>query len=728
MAREKGVEVHAENAIFCGGDAAMDDDVVDEIMGALSEAEIWLGGDEQDETPVADSSIFDNSFPPLPDFPCMSSTSSSSSTPALTTKQFVSSSASPASSSSSAASWAMIRSDADQRMKQDVRSIQYDPATPVPDLSDGFRPSDGSTGMEDVDCMDVMNNFGYMDLIDIEDGNDLWDPSCIFQSDDDQTYSRDQSIVSQDVRNREDENCYIIEGGKEVKEKTGFDELGVMFFEWLKNNKEHISAEDMRNIKFKRATIECASKRLGSTQEGRKQLLKLILEWVEQHHLQNKRNQDAAAAAHQVVPCQYQESFPNPNPNIQNTIPTMDANTFMWIPTQTYFNQALVSPAASAPAVFPPPAMAYVVGDLQQQPFVGGANASPMNCQAYSPQMPMPPTGYHLLQPAQSWPQSQFVSAPQYNSFPDQNGTFAPITPQPFAPVYGDQNPSQIYNGNNVEDPIRLGPSATKEARKKRMARQRRVSLHHYRHHPHQNQLKKVDSSGQNEGRFNIETCTDNIDGVTSPLNCILQPPAIESPILEQPHKEAQPRQQECHTSDRTLLRAQSNQQLTQTSERGQQLQKQEFKGGNNFKLLLQKVLKQSDVGNLGRIVLPKKEAETHLPQLDERDGISIDMEDIGISKVWNLRYSLRFWPNNKSRMYLLENTGDFVRTNGLQEGDFIVIYSDMKNGKYLIRGVKVRQQPAKPKSEPKVKATRKNRNSGAGNGHSSTPSKLKGK
>ncbi|XLR30926.1 hypothetical protein S83_058826, partial [Arachis hypogaea] len=50
-----------------------------------------------------------------------------------------------------------------------------------------------------------------------------------------------------------------------------------------------------------------------------------------------------------------------------------------------------------------------------------------------------------------------------------------------------------------------------------------------------------------------------------------------------------------------------------------------------------------------------KKEAKTHLPELDARDGISIDMEDIGTSQVWNMRY--RYWPNNKSRMYLLENT-----------------------------------------------------------------------
>ncbi|KAG8078835.1 hypothetical protein GUJ93_ZPchr0007g6162 [Zizania palustris] len=99
-------------------------------------------------------------------------------------------------------------------------------------------------------------------------------------------------------------------------------------------------------------------------------------------------------------------------------------------------------------------------------------------------------------------------------------------------------------------------------------------------------------------------------------------------------------------------------------------------KTDKNLWFLLQKVLKQSDVGSLSRIVLPK-EAEVHLPELKTRDGISIPMKDIGMSRVWYMRYW--FWPNNKSRMYLLENTGDFVRSNELKEGDFIVIYSDIK-------------------------------------------------
>ncbi|KAJ0693703.1 putative polyribonucleotide nucleotidyltransferase [Helianthus annuus] len=66
------------------------------------------------------------------------------------------------------------------------------------------------------------------------------------------------------------------------------------------------------------------------------------------------------------------------------------------------------------------------------------------------------------------------------------------------------------------------------------------------------------------------------------------------------------------------------------------------FNTDKNMKFLLQKVLKQSDVGSLGRIVMPKKEAESHLLDLNSRDGITIPMEDIGTSQVWNMRYRLK--------------------------------------------------------------------------------------
>ncbi|KAE8710063.1 AP2/B3-like transcriptional factor family protein isoform 2 [Hibiscus syriacus] len=55
-----------------------------------------------------------------------------------------------------------------------------------------------------------------------------------------------------------------------------------------------------------------------------------------------------------------------------------------------------------------------------------------------------------------------------------------------------------------------------------------------------------------------------------------------------------------------------------------------------------------------------------------------------------------RFWPNNNSRMYVLENTGkpviaprEFVSTHGLQLGDFIMVYQDSQNQNYVIQAKK---------------------------------------
>lgn len=536
-----------------------------EMMGNFGETEIWRGS-EQDEELIADSSIFYNVFPTLADFPCMSSTSSSSSTPALT-KQFVSSNSKQfvsSNSSTSSASSVVRKSDVSQE-QQGLKMIKYE--------LDGHEGSalsctDGSGGMEYVDCMDVMEDFGYMDLI--EDGNDLWDPSSIFQDDDNQVENK------REPENREDGRCCVIERGKEVvEEKMGVDDLGVMFFEWLKTNKEHISAEDMKNIKFKKATIECAYKRMGCTKEGKKQLLKLILEWVEQYQLLKKRSREEAAAmeaasSHQV-PCQYQEPSPSPNPNPKpdfiNFIPTPDPNACMWIPkTQSSIDLEMVMPAVSAP-----PAVAY-----HQYPFVNGANVAPMNCQPYPPQMPQ--TDYQMLECARSWPRSQFVVAPHqyYNSFTDQNGNFVPIAPQPVAPVYGEQYPSQVYNGtNNSERVVKLPPSATKEARKKRMARKKRGSFH--RHHPHQNQIQKTDSPEKsNEGKLGAENCTNNICGQSNPVNWPYWPP-IGTSKLPQPPVEAQSPQLEGHLGYSTLplVQAQSSRPLAQSDRGGKQQKKQ---------------------------------------------------------------------------------------------------------------------------------------------------------
>jgi bifunctional DNA-binding transcriptional regulator/antitoxin component of YhaV-PrlF toxin-antitoxin module len=101
---------------------------------------------------------------------------------------------------------------------------------------------------------------------------------------------------------------------------------------------------------------------------------------------------------------------------------------------------------------------------------------------------------------------------------------------------------------------------------------------------------------------------------------------------------------------------------------------------------LLAKQLSPSGVSSLGRIVLPKREAEAHLPHLVASEGVLLTMTDYDTRQSWIFRY--RFWSNNKSRMYLLENTRDFVKAHNLQERDTLVLYKDA-DGSYVVRGDK---------------------------------------
>ncbi|XP_022720461.1 B3 domain-containing transcription factor LEC2-like [Durio zibethinus] len=100
------------------------------------------------------------------------------------------------------------------------------------------------------------------------------------------------------------------------------------------------------------------------------------------------------------------------------------------------------------------------------------------------------------------------------------------------------------------------------------------------------------------------------------------------------------------------------------------------------LRMLLKKELKNSDVGSLGRIVLPKKEAEVNLPTLSDKEGILVMIKDVYSNQMWTLKY--KFWSNNKSRMYVLENTGDFVKQNGLEIGDSLTLYEDESKNLYF--------------------------------------------
>ncbi|XVF59956.1 hypothetical protein PTKIN_Ptkin08bG0003600 [Pterospermum kingtungense] len=105
------------------------------------------------------------------------------------------------------------------------------------------------------------------------------------------------------------------------------------------------------------------------------------------------------------------------------------------------------------------------------------------------------------------------------------------------------------------------------------------------------------------------------------------------------------------------------------------------------LRFLFQKELKNSDVSSLRRMILPKRAAEAHLPVLESKEGILISMDDLDGLHVWSFKY--RFWPNNNSRMYVLENTGEFVSTHGLQHGDSIMVYQDTENQNYAIQAKK---------------------------------------
>ncbi|KAI3503634.1 hypothetical protein L1887_32080 [Cichorium endivia] len=102
---------------------------------------------------------------------------------------------------------------------------------------------------------------------------------------------------------------------------------------------------------------------------------------------------------------------------------------------------------------------------------------------------------------------------------------------------------------------------------------------------------------------------------------------------------------------------------------------------------LFSKKLQKSDVGVLKRIVLPKKPAETHLPALIAKEGIILEMDDMDGMHVWCFKF--RFWPNNNSRMYVLEGTGEFAEEHELQLGDYIMLYRDSINLNYVIQAVK---------------------------------------
>ncbi|KAG5104616.1 hypothetical protein JHK82_041586 [Glycine max] len=87
----------------------------------------------------------------------------------------------------------------------------------------------------------------------------------------------------------------------------------------------------------------------------------------------------------------------------------------------------------------------------------------------------------------------------------------------------------------------------------------------------------------------------------------------------------------------------------------------------SNHMIVVLKTLSASDAGRIGRLVLPKKCAETYFPPISQPEGLPLKILDAK-GKEWIFQF--RFWPNNNSRMYVLEGVTPCIQSMQLQAGD----------------------------------------------------------
>ncbi|OIV93178.1 hypothetical protein TanjilG_20840 [Lupinus angustifolius] len=75
------------------------------------------------------------------------------------------------------------------------------------------------------------------------------------------------------------------------------------------------------------------------------------------------------------------------------------------------------------------------------------------------------------------------------------------------------------------------------------------------------------------------------------------------------------------------------------------------------------------DAGRNGRLVLPKNCAEAYFPPISQPEGLPLKILDTK-GKEWVFQF--RFWPNNNSRMYVLEGVTPCIQSMQLQAGDTV--------------------------------------------------------
>ncbi|KAF5206842.1 B3 domain-containing transcription repressor val1 [Thalictrum thalictroides] len=97
---------------------------------------------------------------------------------------------------------------------------------------------------------------------------------------------------------------------------------------------------------------------------------------------------------------------------------------------------------------------------------------------------------------------------------------------------------------------------------------------------------------------------------------------------------------------------------------------------------LFEKVLSASDAGRIGRLVLPKACAEAYFPPISQPEGLALRIQDVK-GKEWQFQF--RFWPNNNSRMYVLEGVTPCIHSMQLQAGDTVTFSRLDPEGKLVM-------------------------------------------
>ncbi|XP_038720615.1 B3 domain-containing transcription repressor VAL2-like isoform X2 [Tripterygium wilfordii] len=113
-----------------------------------------------------------------------------------------------------------------------------------------------------------------------------------------------------------------------------------------------------------------------------------------------------------------------------------------------------------------------------------------------------------------------------------------------------------------------------------------------------------------------------------------------------------------------------------------QELQQISGDTNSNVVPLFEKVLSASDAGRIGRLVLPKACAEAYFPPISQPEGLPLRIQDVK-GKEWMFQF--RFWPNNNSRMYVLEGVTPCIQSMQLQAGDTVTFSRMDPEGKLVM-------------------------------------------